>query len=121
MENFEKSEIKTSLEKNYSKLFNKLKDIKSNIKNNVIFALLDGKWHSETELVRIAKKQGEFKYLGPVTLGTMLHSLNYDLKSEYVEKKVMYGEMHYKISENYIGLSRAANNKYQGRNFISQF
>ncbi len=115
MEKFENPELNNSEEKSNLQLFNKLKDIKRNVKNDLILALLDGNWHSETELVRIAKKQGEFKYLGPVTLGTILHCLNHDLKNDYVEKRVLDREMHYKISDNYIGLSRAANNKYQFR------
>ena len=115
MENLKNIELKSSEEKNYLHLFNKLKDIKRNVKNDLILALLDGNWHSETELVRIAKKQGESKYLGPVTLGTIFSCLNLDLKSNYVEKKVISGEIHYKINENFVALSRAASNRYQFR------
>ncbi|MHA1687960.1 MAG: hypothetical protein ACTSUN_01250 [Promethearchaeota archaeon] len=115
MENIKNVEENAFTEEKYSNLFQKLKNIKSNIKNDLIFALLDGAWHSETELVRIAKKKGKRNYLGPVTLGTMLHSLNHDITNAYVEKKIIDEEMHYKISDNYIGLSRAANNKYRFR------
>ncbi|MHA1844356.1 MAG: hypothetical protein ACTSWE_08855 [Promethearchaeota archaeon] len=54
---------------------------------NLNFALLDGAWYSETELVRIAKRKGERNYLDPITLGTMLHSLNHNITNAYVGKK----------------------------------
>jgi len=94
----------------YSKLFNKIKDIKRPIKNDILMALLDGKWHSETELIRIAKKkQGGSPFIGSVTLGTIMHSINQNVSEHYLEKKSMQdGKMYYKISDNYVGLSRAA-------------
>jgi hypothetical protein len=95
----------------YSNLFNKIKDIKTPVKNGILMGLLDGNWHSELELIRITKKKQ--KYMGAVTLGTMVNSLNHSLKNDYVEKKVMNGKLHYKISDNYVGLTRAAYNKYR--------
>jgi len=95
----------------YSHLFNKIKDIKTPVKNGILMGLLDGNWHSELELIRIAKKKQ--KYMGAVTLGTMVNSLNHSLKNDYVEKKVLNGKLHYKISDNYVGLTRAAYNKYR--------
>lgn len=95
----------------YSYLFNKIKDIKTPVKNGILMELLDGNWHSELELIRMAKKQQ--KYMGAVTLGTMVNSLNHALKNDYVEKKVMDGKLYYKISDNYVGLTRAAYNKYR--------
>ena len=41
----------------YSHLFNKIKDIKTPVKNGILLGLLDGNWHSELELIRIAKKK----------------------------------------------------------------
>ncbi|TFF83767.1 MAG: hypothetical protein EU552_02700 [Promethearchaeota archaeon] len=98
----------------YSHLFNKIKDIKTPVKNGILMGLLDGNWHSELELIRMAKKKQ--KYMGAVTLGTMVNSLNHSLKNDYVEKKVMNGKLHYKISDNYVGLTRAAYNKYRFNN-----
>ena len=91
---------------NYSKLFNKIKEIKTPVKNDLLVALLDGQWHSELELIRIGKKKQQF--LGAVTLGTIISSLNQNLSSGYLEKKVIDGKMFYKISDNYVGLTRAA-------------
>ncbi|MFX1345112.1 MAG: hypothetical protein ACFFBC_11575 [Promethearchaeota archaeon] len=91
---------------NYSVLFNKIKDIKTPIKNEILMALLDGHWHSELELIRITKKQ--HGYIGSVTLGTMINSLNHIIKNNYLEKKVVNTKLYYKISDNYVGLTRAA-------------
>ncbi len=90
----------------YSVLFNKIKDIKTPIKNEILMALLDGHWHSELELIRITKKQ--HGYIGSVTLGTMINSLNHMIKNNYLEKKVVNTKLYYKISDNYVGLTRAA-------------
>jgi cobalamin biosynthesis Co2+ chelatase CbiK len=95
----------------YSQLFNKIKDIKTPVKNEILMCLLDGSWHSELDLIRIAKKKQ--KFMGAVTLGTMVNSLNHTLKNDYVERKVINGKMFYKISDNYVGLTRAAYNKYR--------
>ena len=94
----------------FSILFNKIKEINTPIKNDLLIALLDGEWHSETELIRLAKKLGTV-YVGAVTLGTMVNSLNNMLKNNYLEKQFFNGEMYYKISDNYVGLTSAAYNK----------
>jgi len=103
--------LKKYYKPDYSQLFNKIKEIKTPVKTDILVGLLDGNWHSELDLIRIAKKQQ--KYMGAVTLGTMVHSLNHTLKNDYVEKKVINGKMFYKISDNYVGLTRAAFNKYR--------
>jgi len=102
--------LKKYYKPDYSQLFNKIRDIKAPIKKEILIGLIDGGWHSELDLIRIAKKQ--HKYMGAVTLGTMIHSLNHSLKSDYFQKKVVNGKLYYKISDNYIGLTRAAYNKY---------
>ena len=94
---------------NYSILFKKIKDIQTPVKNDLIIALMDGNWHSESNLVRLAKRQ-QYRYMGIVILGTMVNSINQMLNSEYVEKKIINNEMYYKISDNYVGLTRAAYN-----------
>ncbi len=94
----------------YQEMFNKLKNIKTPLKNDLVKALLDGQWHSERELVRMAKKH---QYMGAVTLGTMMRSFNLNFNNNYVEKKFINGILHYKISDNYVGLSRAAYSRYR--------
>ncbi len=91
---------------NYSHLFNKIKDIKTPIKNNILMAFFDGQWHSELDLVGVTKKQ--YRFVGAVTLGTMIHSLNHVIKKNYLQKKLINDKMLYKIQDNYIGLTRAA-------------
>ena len=90
----------------YSNLFNKIKDIKTPIKNEILIALLDGQWHSELELIRVTKKQHNF--VGSVTLGTMVGALNHTIKNNYLQKKIVNGKLYYKISDSYVGLTRAA-------------
>ncbi|MFX1256845.1 MAG: hypothetical protein ACFFAN_03220 [Promethearchaeota archaeon] len=106
--------VKKYYKPNFSVMFNRIKDISDSIpiKNDIILALLDGNWHSETDLIRMAKKQ-HYKYLGVVTLGMMVNSLNHMLKSNYVEKKFINNKVYYKISDNYVGLTRAAYREYR--------
>ena len=117
MDNFENNDmnknalLKQYYKPNYKNLFQKIQGIKAPIKNDILKILLDGQWHSETEIIRVAKKQQ--KYMGMVTLGTMIHALNNNIESNYLQKKIVNGEMHYKITDNYIGLSRAAYSKYR--------
>ncbi|MFW9989716.1 MAG: hypothetical protein ACFFC3_13760 [Candidatus Odinarchaeota archaeon] len=99
----------------YSNLFNKIKDIKTPIKNEILIALLDGQWHSELELIRVTKKQHGF--IGAVTLGTMIHGINHTIKNSYLQKKIVNGKMYYKISDNYVGLTRAAY-RFDSNDFI---
>ncbi|MBD3256002.1 MAG: hypothetical protein GF383_12980 [Candidatus Lokiarchaeota archaeon] len=120
MEEFPNNDInKAKLLRKYYKpsfksLFNRIKDIRATVKNDLLNALLDGQWHSETDLIRFAKKH-HHTYVGSVTLGTMINSLNKVLSNNYLEKKFENGEMHYKISDNYVGLTRAAYNRYRFR------
>ena len=110
--NYDQSKmLKKYFKPNYSGLFNKIKNIKVPVKNEILIGLLDGNWHSELDLIRIAKRQQ--KYMGAVTLGMMINSLNKVLKNDYVEKRVVDGKLYYKISDNYVGLTRAAFNKYK--------
>ncbi len=100
---------------NYSRLFNKIKDIRAQIKNDILIALLDGQWHSELDLIRSTKKQHSF--IGAVTLGTMVHSLNHAIKNNYLQKKIVNGNMFYKISDSFVGLTRAAY-RFDPKNFL---
>ena len=95
----------------YSVIFNKIRDIRTPIKSDIIIALMDGNWHSERDLIRLAKKKTPMP-IGAVTLGTMISSLNHMLNSNYVEKQIIEGKLYYKISDNYVGLTRACYNKY---------
>ena len=109
---FEQTKVlKKYYKPNYSQLFNKIKDIKTPVKNEILMSLLDGNWHTELDLIRVAKQK--MRYMGAVTLGTMIHSLNHHLKNDYLEKKMINGKLSYRISDNYVRLTRAAYNKYR--------
>ena len=109
---FEQNKIlKKYYKPDYSQLFNKIKEIKTPVKQEILMSLLDGNWHTELDLIRVAKQK--MRYMGAVTLGTMIHSLNHRLKNDYVEKKIINGKLSYRISDNYVGLTRAAYNKYR--------
>jgi hypothetical protein len=70
-------------------------------------SLLDGKWHTEGELIRNTRKK--HNYFGSVTLGTMVDGLNsLSISNNYLEKKIINGRIFYKLSNNYLGLTRAA-------------
>lgn len=90
----------------YSNLFNKITDIEEPVKNDILMTLLDGKYHSESEIIRTTKNN--HKYIGPITLTTMVESLNHQTKNNYVEKKIVNGRVFYKITDNYLGLTKAA-------------
>jgi len=97
----------------FSVLFKKIKGIQTPVKNDLLIALLDGEYHSDRELIRLAKAQRHLGgHMGAVTLATMMSSLNNMLKSEYVEKRFIDDRLYYKISDNFVGLSRAAYNKF---------
>jgi hypothetical protein len=96
----------------YSNLFKKIKGIRTPVKNDILMALLDGRWHSENELIKVIKKK--FQYVGSVTLASMTNALNNDFNANnYLQKKISDGKVLYKLSDNYIGLTRAAFTKYR--------
>ena len=93
----------------YSNLFNKIKDIRTPAKNHILISLLDGKWHNQYEILRITRKQDGSSYLGSVTLSTMIEALNsLNGNNKYLKKKIVNGKIYYKLSDNYLGLTRAA-------------
>ena len=95
----------------YSNIFNKIKDIKIPVKNHILITLLDGKWHAESEILRITRKQNA--YIGAVTLSSMVNTLNQQTGNGYLQKKIVNGRLYYKISNNYIGLTKAAFTKFR--------
>ncbi|MFX1442067.1 MAG: hypothetical protein ACFFHV_01525 [Promethearchaeota archaeon] len=104
--------MKIAFKPEYSNIFNKIKDIKTPIKNHILLSLLDGKWHAESEILRITRKQKA--YIGAVTLSSMINTLNHQMGgNNYLEKKIVNGRIYYKISNNYIGLTKAAFTKFR--------
>lgn len=95
----------------YSNIFNKITNINAPVKNDILMALLDGKWHAESQILRIIRKQNA--YLGAVTLSSMINTLNQQTGNNYVQKKIVNGRVYYKISNNYIGLTKVAFTKFR--------
>jgi len=102
----------------YSNLFNKIKDIRTPAKNHILISLLDGAWHNQYDILRITRKQEGSSYLGSVTLSTMIEALNsLNGNNKYLKKKIVNGKIYYKLSDNYLGLTRAAFTKLRTINF----
>lgn len=97
-------------EKGKEFLYN-LRNIKDPAKSDVIKTLLDGEWHSEKELIRIAKKT---RYMGQVAFGMMMLSFEELVDTGFIQKEVINenGESEYKINDDFVGLARAAYYNY---------
>lgn len=92
----------------YQVLFDRVRQIKDPVKLRILQQLLDGEWHNETELVRLAKK---FRYMGSVGLGILFEQIRRVVNDEFVEQEgvpKMPTYKRFKIKENYVGLTRAA-------------
>lgn len=96
--------MKIHFKPEYSNLFREIKQIHP-VKNDILMALLDGNWHSENEIIKVIRKKHQ--YMGSVTLASMISSLNRILKkNHYLEKKIIYDKIFYKLSDNYLGLTK---------------
>lgn len=101
----------------YSNLFNKIRDIRTPAKNHILICLLDGAWHNQYEILRITRKQDGSSYLGSVTLSSMIEALNsLNGNNKYLKKKIVNGKIYYKLSDNYLGMTRAAFTKFRNIN-----
>lgn len=88
-------------------LFDRVRQIKDPVKLRILQQLLDGEWHDENELVRLAKK---FRYTGSVGLGMMIEQIRRLVDETFViqEGKPMPMRSKYKLNDNFVGLTRAA-------------
>ena len=118
MEKFDEKELNIStlmkiyFKPEYSNLFKKIQNIEAPVKNDLICLLLDGRWHSENELLKIIRRK--YQYMGPVTLASMTSALNNDFQTNnYLQKKIVDGKVSYKLSNNYLGLTKAAYTKFR--------
>ncbi|MBD3350811.1 MAG: hypothetical protein GF364_04915 [Candidatus Lokiarchaeota archaeon] len=112
---FQTREAKISQEKRISQLVEQrgyqllenIKEIRDGAKNEVIQAMLDGEWHKQTELIRIAKRK---RYLGMVSFGIMMLSIREAINNYFILRKFSHkdGEYVYKIHDKFVGVARAA-------------
>jgi hypothetical protein len=91
-------------------LVKSLQNIHDKTKIDVIIRLLDGDWHTESELIRIAKKTRDF--IGVVGFGMLMCSLDDTIAKSFLIKRMQTGTQ-FKINENYIELARSAYSQYK--------
>ena len=119
MENFDNKELsittlmKIQFKPEYSNMFRKINNIEIPVKNHLLMVMLDGAWHGENEILRIIRKQNDS--IGSVTLSAMINTLNLQTGTSYLQKKIVNGRIYYKISDNYLGLTKAAFTKFRFR------
>ncbi|MBN2155380.1 MAG: hypothetical protein JW776_05010 [Candidatus Lokiarchaeota archaeon] len=89
-----------------------LREIRDKAKIDVILELLDGQWHDENELLRVAKKTRDF--IGVVGFGMLMYSFEDSVSKSFLIKKVNPGNSSwFKINDNYIQLARSAYSQYK--------
>ncbi len=110
--------MKIQFKPEYSNMFRKIKNIEIPVKSHILMALLDGNWHTESEILRITRKQNDS--IGAVTLSSMINTLNLQTVNSYLQKKIVNGRVYYKISDNYLGLTKAAFTKFRLRDFTNK-
>lgn len=97
-----------------SKLLNLLKQITDATKIDVLIHLLDGRWHTDTELIRVAKKSRDF--IGAVGFGMLMCSFEDSISRSFLMKKMNPDHTtQFKIHDNFIELARSAYSKYTRR------
>jgi hypothetical protein len=89
-----------------------LQNIQDRTKIEVLLKLLDGHWHTDAELIRIAKKTRDF--IGVVGFGMLIASFEDTIAKSFLIKKINPGNIsQFKINENFIELARAAYSQYK--------
>jgi len=89
-----------------------MQKIEDRTKIDVLLQLLDGNWHSESELLRIAKKTRDF--IGSVGFGMLMCSFEDIITKSFLIKRIDPGNTSlFKINENYIALARSAYSQYK--------
>ncbi|MHA1111210.1 MAG: hypothetical protein ACTSRE_08905 [Promethearchaeota archaeon] len=92
-------------------LIHSLKQITDATKIDVLMKLLDGRWHTDAELIRVAKKSRDF--IGAVGFVMLMCSFEDSISKSFLMKKMNPGNMtQFKIHENFIELARSAYSKY---------
>ncbi len=93
-------------------LLNCLQNIRDKTKIDVLMKLLDGQWHTDYELIRIAKKSRDF--IGVVGFGMLICSIEDTVAKSFLIKKINPGNSsHFKINDNFIELARSAYSQYK--------
>lgn len=89
-----------------------LRNIQDKTKIDVIIQLLDGDWHPEGELIRIAKKTRDF--IGVVGFSMLMCSFEDTVAKSFLVKRIhSSNSTQFKINDNYIELARSAYSHYK--------
>jgi hypothetical protein len=95
-----------------TQMINCLQNIQDRTKIDVLLKLLDGHWHTDAELIRIAKKTRDF--IGVVGFGMLIASFEDTIAKSFLVKKINPGNTsEFKINENFIELARTAYSQYK--------
>src|SRR5271157_1833682 len=94
----------------YTDLLYRIQGIQDRAKFAVLQQLADGKWHSQMDLMRVARRA---RFIGDVGFGMMMRQLQEILLPDFIEIRVAdANEPYFKIQDNYVGLTRAAYYRY---------
>lgn len=94
----------------YTDLLNRIQDIRDRAKTAVLQELADGQWHSQMDLMRVARRT---RFIGDVGFGMMLEQMRDMLGPDFMTCSIgPENERFFKIQDNYVGLTRAAYYKF---------
>ncbi len=94
----------------YSDLLYRIQDIRDRAKTAVLQVLADGQWHSQMDLMRVARRT---RFIGDIGFGMMVEQMRDMLGPDFLTCSTgPENERFFKIQDNYVGLTRAAYYKY---------
>ncbi len=94
----------------YSDLLYRIQDIRDRAKTVVLQVLADGAWHSQMDLMRVARRT---RFIGDIGFGMMMEQMREMLGHDFLTCSTgPENERFFKIQDNYVGLTRAAYNKF---------
>lgn len=94
----------------YTELLFRIQEIRDRAKIAVLQLLADGQWHSQIDLMRVARRT---RFIGEVSFGMMMDQMRELLGPDFLACSIdSDNERFFKIQDNYVGLTRAAYFKY---------
>ncbi len=90
----------------YSDLLFRIQDIRDRAKSAILQVLADGQWHSQMDLMRVARRT---RFIGDIGFSMMLDQMRDMLGLDFLACSIgPENERFFKIQDNYVGLTRAA-------------
>lgn len=94
----------------YTDLLFRIQEIRDRAKTAILQLLADGQWHSQMDLMRVARRT---RFIGEVGFGMMMEQLREMLGPDFLGCSTgPENERFFKIHDNYVGLTRAAYYRY---------